>query len=150
MRRTDHGIDLEPIMISLKGASQRQNAARNTHVLRCTLRFFAAFFLALHPLIEIVNRFLGAKRVDFSGADEIVFRQSVYRMCAEFDAAVVVAYFQIRMMVFAVGDVRYGIYEAHGAIEIFEGIFATNCLAVIIQLPSQRQLLQVVTRSFGI
>ena len=40
------------------------------------------------------------------------------------------------MMVFDVGDVRHGIHEAHGAVEVRELEFALDGLAVFDQLPA--------------
>ena len=56
-------------------------------------------------------------------------------MRRERDAAVVVAQFQIRMMVLDVRDMGHGIDEAHGAIKILELVRTLQAFRVLPDLP---------------
>ena len=68
--------------------------------------------------------------VDLGGADEVVLRQPADGVGAVAHAALVVADLEIRVMVLDVGHVRQGVDEAHGAVEVAKGEFATHGLAV--------------------
>src|SRR4029077_856124 len=71
------------------------------------------------------------ERLDLRGADEVVLRDAAHRVRAEVDAAAVVAHAQVRVVVLAVRDPRYGVYEGDGLVVILEGVGLRDDLAVV-------------------
>ena len=55
------GAALEPVHDLAEGRIAALETCSKCSCTTCTLRFFARFRLALHPLIKIVNRLLAAK-----------------------------------------------------------------------------------------
>src|SRR5688572_22974374 len=74
--------------------------------------------------------------VDLRRADEIVLVQPADRVRLIADAHVAPAAFDVGMVVFGVGDVRHGVDEAHGTVEVGELELALQGLAVLDDLPA--------------
>src|SRR5260370_42268671 len=75
-------------------------------------------------------------QIDLGGADKIVLGQALDAVGREGDAAVVVADFEVRMVVLDVGYMCERVHEAHRAIEVFERELAADGAGILRQSPS--------------
>src|ERR1700722_12337661 len=73
--------------------------------------------------------------IELRGADEVVLGQPADGVRAVANPADVVAHLEVRVMIFNVGDMRHGIDETHGAIEITETEFTTQAAGLLIEGP---------------
>src|SRR5687768_2113106 len=78
---------------------------------------------------------LALKRIDLGSADEIVLVQTPDGVRLITNAAISPPTFDVRMVIFVVGDVRHRVHEAHGAVEVGEFEVALYRLAIFDEFP---------------
>src|ERR1700676_3690233 len=98
------------------------------------------------PVKSCAKRMGRLEKVEFGGTDKIVLRQPADGMRRERDVTVVISDAQIRVMILGIRDMRQGVDEAHGAVEILELERALQALRVFGDPPI---LVQLLAKSFA-